>query len=132
MYGRYSFRTEFFEEELDSLGIPTGQTNKISSEAGRNRIAFGITRTEKINEKSFFTLNSGLIYNLYFDKSREIEASSPGLLIGIGYLYRGTDNLNYFVNLNYEYGNSKTKGITTDWSGLNLVTGISILIDKAE
>lgn len=131
-YGRYAISTEFFEEEIDSLGLPTGNSNKISNEAGRIRFALGLTRTERVSKKSFLTLSSAFIYNLYNDNSLEIETSAPGMLVGIGYLYRGIEKINYFINLNYEYGNSKTKGITTDWSGLNLITGIAITIDKAD
>ncbi|QNL22567.1 hypothetical protein HZR84_11650 [Hyphobacterium sp. CCMP332] len=131
-YGQYGMQTDFELEELDSLGIPNGNISDSSYALNRNRIAFGLSRVEKISKKSFLTLSSALIYNNYKDNSRALENASPGFLVGIGYLFRGIDQVDYFVKLNYEYGKTRTSKFTTDWSGLNLETGFSILISKAE
>ncbi len=130
-YGQFRLNTSIETPVLDSTGVANGDTVNNEFRTRRSKLSMGFIRKEKIKNRSYFTVKSSILLNNYSESSRKIDLTDFGFLVGMGYLFEGKD-IDYFVDLNYEYAKFTPEESPIDWSGINLVMGISFRIYTSE
>lgn len=94
----------------------------------RKQLAVGLVNPIQLSDKHYLQFKGGVSFNGFSDEWTGLISSNWGMTFSVGYMQRISRYVSYYVDLNYDYAQTRPEELHRDWSGFLVNAGISLNI----